>query len=308
MARDRLSEFQQSSINAAGNVPTFNSVRHWWKRTPVFRSRDSNNPTIQQDFLDRVAQVANTLVTCQQTADAVSDQQKRQLSVTSSLVVNQTWQHTETQSNELLKSLFAAKKQLDLIENEVNSVDRKCLSETGHRSILTQIHFNRKQLLNLVERFNQQQLKFRQRKKDHLRRQLRVTGEEVDDERLEQLLDGPGKDQVFTGEILLETEAARQSLNLAEDRFRQLHQVEMSIQQLHELFLQLSLLVEQQGETIDSIEVHVFKATDSTSKGGAELKNAARLRTLNLKTRIICGSVVAVLVILLIIILVWQFS
>ena len=64
----------------------------------------------------------------------------------------------------------------------------------------------------------------------------------------------------------MRVETARAELNEAEDRYEQIRALETSIQQLHEMFLQLSILVQQQGEMVDRIEENV------SGMGGREWK------------------------------------
>ena len=55
----------------------------------------------------------------------------------------------------------------------------------------------------------------------------------------------------------MRVETAKAELNEAEERYEQIRALETSIEQLHEMFLQLSILVQQQGEMINRIEDNV---------------------------------------------------
>ena len=72
----------------------------------------------------------------------------------------------------------------------------------------------------------------------------------------------------------MRVETARAELNEAEERYQQIRALETSIEQLHEMFLQLSILVQEQGEMVTRIEDNVSRRT-----GNGERKNEESVGT-----------------------------
>ena len=68
----------------------------------------------------------------------------------------------------------------------------------------------------------------------------------------------------------MRVETARAELNEAEERYQEIRALETSIEQLHEMFLQLSILVQQQGEMVDRIENNVSMGDGRGKARGAE--------------------------------------
>ena len=78
----------------------------------------------------------------------------------------------------------------------------------------------------------------------------------------EQILQGPGH------------AAARNALADIQERHRDITRLETSIAELHQLFLDMSVLVESQGELLDQIEYTVSQSVNYTGKAVEELRTA----------------------------------
>lgn len=73
------------------------------------------------------------------------------------------------------------------------------------------------------------------------------------------------------------------------------------VQELHQLVLDMSVLVEQQQEVLDQIEVHVGDAHEEVKSAGVQLVKAEQTRRNTRKW--VCIGVLAVLIILLVILI-----
>ncbi|KAM9201235.1 syntaxin-19 isoform 1-T3 [Dugong dugon] len=87
-------------------------------------------------------------------------------------------------------------------------------------------------------------------------RQLEVAGKEVSEEEVNDMLH-QGKWEVFNGSLLTEINITKAQLSEIEQRHKQLVNLENQIKDLRDLFIQISLLVEEQGESINNIEMTV---------------------------------------------------
>merc|ERR1712210_367934 len=67
---------------------------------------------------------------------------------------------------------------------------------------------------------------------------------------------------VFTQGIMMDTAQAKQTLADIEARHADIIKLETSIKELHDMFMDMAMLVESQGEMIDRIEYHVEHAVD----------------------------------------------
>lgn len=94
---------------------------------------------------------------------------------------------------------------------------------------------------------------------------------EIDD-----ILTSGGDQSIFTTQLLQErsTQAAKNALADIQDKHRDIMKLEQSIVELHQLFVDMSVLVETQGEMLDQIEYSVQQAHAFVEKGVKSLEQA----------------------------------
>lgn len=87
-------------------------------------------------------------------------------------------------------------------------------------------------------------------------RQLEVAGKDLPEEEVNDMLH-QGKWEVFNESLLTEITITKAQLSEIEQRHKELVNLENQIKDLRDLFIQISLLVEEQGESVNSIEMIV---------------------------------------------------
>ncbi|KAI4881275.1 hypothetical protein NFI96_009722 [Prochilodus magdalenae] len=113
--------------------------------------------------------------------------------------------------------------------------------------------------------YNEAEMSHRETCKAHIQRQMEIVGREVTGEEIEEMLES-GQWNVFSENMLSEGKTARAALNQIESRHRDLLELEKRIKSIHELFLDVAMLVEQQSSMIDYIQTNV-QNTDAAVKG-----------------------------------------
>ncbi len=91
---------------------------------------------------------------------------------------------------------------------------------------------------------------------------------------------------------------AQKVLNDVQERHQDLMKIEKSLVEMQQLFLDLSLLVNQQGDMIARIDTNVNQAVDYTEKGVQELDGALKQQKKNRKR--MCYSSICMLFVLII--------
>ncbi|KAK4023060.1 hypothetical protein OUZ56_008495 [Daphnia magna] len=125
--------------------------------------------------------------------------------------------------------------------------------------------------------------------KRRIQRQLEIAGYEMGDDEVETALTTGLS--VFSKEFG-ECEAAKLALRDLEDRRQELLGLEKNIQEMHDLFVELNLLVECQGEVVNSIEKNVGQAAGNVDGGKHCLQEARQKQTSLRKKKIVCAVVV----------------
>lgn len=137
-----------------------------------------------------------------------------------------------------------------------------------------------------MHEYNQVEMKQRDNCKIRIQRQLEIMGKDVSGDQIEDMFE-QGKWDVFSENLLADVKGARAALNEIENRHRELLRLESRIRDVHELFLQMALLVEEQAETLNVIEFNVEKTLNYTGEAKAQVRKTLEYKKKN-PCRTIC--------------------
>ncbi|KAL0969788.1 hypothetical protein UPYG_G00232300 [Umbra pygmaea] len=138
-----------------------------------------------------------------------------------------------------------------------------------------------------MSEYNQAEMSQRENCKTRIQRQAEIMGKEVTGEQIEEMVE-TGKWNVFSDNLLTDGRTARSALTEIENRHKELLELESRIRDIHELFFQMALLVEEQGAMVDNIEANVLATADFVSKAQAEIKRAVKYKKNNPCRKLFC--------------------
>ncbi|CAJ0967251.1 unnamed protein product [Ranitomeya imitator] len=179
------------------------------------------------------------------------------------------------------------KKDLQSLREEIKRIAKEIRSklqlieikdDEEEHSVLSQ------QFFEILNQCNMVQTQYRENNVNRIKRQLQITGHSVTDEQFDEMLES-GQTDVFTSNILKDTQVTKQALNEIEARHEEILKLEKSIVELHEMFMYLAMEVEAQGETINSIEKNILHSTDYVEKAKKQLDQAVDNRQKARKVR-----------------------
>lgn len=136
-----------------------------------------------------------------------------------------------------------------------------------------------------MHEYNQAEMKQRENCKIRIQRQLEIMGKDVSGDQIEDMFE-QGKWDVFSENLLADVKGARAALNEIESRHRELLRLENRIRDVHELFLQMAVLVEEQADTLNVIELNVQKTLDYTGEAKAQVR-----KTLQYQRKVPCWTI-----------------
>ncbi|XP_074672929.1 syntaxin-19 [Strix aluco] len=111
-------------------------------------------------------------------------------------------------------------------------------------------------------------------------RQLEVAGKEVSEEEVNDMLQ-QGKWEIFNENLLTEVKITKAQLSEIEQRHKELVSLENQIKDLKELFIQISILVEEQGEMMNNIEISMNNTQEYTQVSKEKFGLAVKYRKRN---------------------------
>lgn len=177
-----------------------------------------------------------------------------------------------------LERLSALSKELEVRHGPCSAVTRMVRSQ--HVTLTRAFH-------DAMSEYNEAEMAQRENCKTRIQRQAEIVGREVSREQIEEMIE-TGKWNVFSDNLLTDGRTARLALTEIENRHRELLELEGRIRDIHELFFQMALLVEEQGGMLDNIEANLGSTQDYVAKATAQIKKAARYKKSNPCRRFFC--------------------
>ncbi|KAJ9179943.1 hypothetical protein P3X46_008253 [Hevea brasiliensis] len=135
------------------------------------------------------------------------------------------------------------------------------------------------------------------------RRYFTVTGEYPDEEIIEKIISDDNGGEEFLKRAIQEHGKGKVLETVVEiqDRHDSAKEIEKSLLELHQVFLDMAVMVEAQGEQLDDIEHHVLNANHYVKDGAKELKSAKDYQRSSRKW--MCIGVILLLLIILVIVI-----
>nr|XP_057918804.1 syntaxin 3b isoform X2 [Doryrhamphus excisus] len=186
-----------------------------------------------------------------------------------------TQEDLEAITNDIKKMANNARNKLKTIERNLESEEQERVS-ADMRIRKSQHAVLSRKFVEVMTKYNEAQVDFRERSKGRIQRQLEITGKATTDEELEEMLES-GNAAVFTAGIV-DSGISKQALSEIEARHKDIVRLESSIKELHDMFVDIAMLVENQGGMIDRIESNMDQSVGFVERAVADTKKAAKFQ------------------------------
>ncbi|KAK7789319.1 hypothetical protein R5R35_009188 [Gryllus longicercus] len=208
-------------------------------------------------------------------------------------------QELEDLMADIKKISFKVRTKLKAIETSIEQDEPSARSAADLRIRKTQHSTLSRKFVEVMTEYNRTQTDYRERCKARIQRQQEIIGVQTTDEQLEEMLD-QGNPAVLTQGIVMDTQQAKQTLADIEARHADIVKLENSIRELHDMFMDMAVLVESQGEMIDRIEYNVEHAVDYVETATQDTKKALKYQSKARRKKImmvICLTVLGVILV-----------
>jgi len=165
----------------------------------------------------------------------------------------------------------------------------------------TQLSSQSKRFYDAWSQYNEDQVSYRQRRKEQMLKKIKVAGTDMSDEQIETMID-EGRTEVFAKSILDQTQMARQQLTELQSRHDEFIKLEKSITEVRDMFFEVAQLVQEQGEMIDNIAVNVGRAEADVEAGKGHLDKAKQHQSKARKMKIILAIVLTIVILIVILV------
>lgn len=159
-----------------------------------------------------------------------------------------------------------------------------------------------KNFTDLMRAYNDVQTEYQSNAKEKLARQCKYVNPDLTDDAIEKIVES-GDAQVFK-DGLMEVdmqEKATQALAYVENKHNDIVRLTESVKELHQLFVDLATLVDNQDELIDDIEANCHKASEYVEKG---VENLHKANVYQKKTRKKMCCIILILVVVVVVVVI----
>ncbi|CAH8443353.1 unnamed protein product [Schistosoma intercalatum] len=245
------------------------------------------------DFFSQVEEIRNLIERVQSLVDNVKNKHSDILS--SPNQDEATKAQLEDAMAEIKTIAHKVRAKLKQMEMNIEYDENSDRTSADLRIRKTQYSTISRNFIEVMTDYNKAQVAFRDACKNRIKRQMEIAERKISNEELEDMLES-GNPAIFTQEIMTDTQQAKQSLADIEARHQDIMKLEKSIKELHDMFMDMAMLVESQGEMIDRIEYNVEQAVDYIESAKADTKKAVKYQSSARKKMIIIGICVAILI------------
>ncbi|XP_052860290.1 syntaxin-1A isoform X2 [Anopheles cruzii] len=256
--------------------------------------------SFMEDFFKEVEEIRMMIDKIQANVEEVKKKHSAILSAPQS--DEKTKQELEDLMADIKKTANRVRGKLKGIEQNIEQEEQTSKSNADLRIRKTQHSALSRKFVEVMTEYNRTQTDYRERCKGRIQRQLEITGRATTNEELEEMLE-QGNSAVFTQGIIMETQQAKQTLADIEARHADIIKLENSIRELHDMFMDMAMLVESQGEMVDRIEYHVETSRDYVATGQQDLVQAVKYMSKARKKKILIAVCLLVTLIILVVFL-----
>uniref|UniRef100_A0A3Q0QRR6 Syntaxin 19 n=1 Tax=Amphilophus citrinellus TaxID=61819 RepID=A0A3Q0QRR6_AMPCI len=164
--------------------------------------------------------------------------------------------------------------------------------EQGPTAVLTRIQGLQHAALHrrfqqVMREYNEGLLTKQERCKHFIIRQLEVSGKNVTEEEVDEMV-ATGKWEVFNENLLNDVRITQTQLSEIEQRHKELLSLENNMKELRDLFMDIFMVVEEQGAFIEHIQTNVERTQDYVAATNEKFKTAARYKKKNPIRQLCC--------------------
>uniref|UniRef100_A0A8C0S8A3 Syntaxin-1A n=1 Tax=Canis lupus familiaris TaxID=9615 RepID=A0A8C0S8A3_CANLF len=176
----------------------------------------------------------------------VGEPEKEERRLLGSSTRGETKEELEELMSDIKKTANKVRSKLKSIEQSIEQEEGLNRSSADLRIRKTQHSTLSRKFVEVMSEYNATQSDYRERCKGRIQRQLEITGRTTTSEELEDMLES-GNPAIFASGIIMDSSISKQALSEIETRHSEIIKLENSIRELHDMFMDMAMLVESQG-------------------------------------------------------------
>ncbi|KAI8882277.1 t-SNARE, partial [Backusella circina FSU 941] len=167
----------------------------------------------------------------------------------------------------------------------------------------------KKKFIETIQRYQDIERTYQQKYRQRVERQIRIVQPNATPDEIERVLDSDEAPQVFAQSLMQSNRSgqARAVLSEVQSRHDDIKKIEKTILELHQLFVDMQMMVEQQAETLAQIEQHAEHTVIDLEQGNKDIDRAI-VSAKSTRAKKWCCFAITIILAVVIAILVWWFA
>ncbi|OVA00866.1 Target SNARE coiled-coil domain [Macleaya cordata] len=257
------------------------------------------------NFFKQVEEIEKQIEKLNKLLKKLQDANEESKAVTKAASMKAIKQRMEKDVDEVGKIALSAKSKIEQLnkENLTNRQKPGCGKGTGvDRTRTARTVAVQKKLKDKMAEFQTLRQTIHQEYREVVeRRVFTVTGTRADEETIDQLIETGDSEQIFQKAIQEQGRGqVMDTLAEIQERHDAVREVERKLLELQQIFMDMAVLVEAQGDMLDNIESQVSSAVDHVQSGNTALQKAKKLQRNSRKW--MCIAIIILLLIVVIIV------
>ncbi|KAK9715907.1 hypothetical protein RND81_06G198000 [Saponaria officinalis] len=258
-----------------------------------------------QSFSKKVQEIEKQYEKINNNLRKLQDAHEESKAVTKASVMKSIKQRMEKDVDEVQKIARVIKSKIeDLDKDNLSSLQKPgCGKGTAiERTRTTQTVQLKKKLRDKMAEFQTLRENVHQEYREVVERRVyTVTGQRADEETIDQLIETGNSEQIFQRAIQEQGRGqVMDTLAEIQERHDAVRDVERKLLELQQIFLDMAVLIDAQGDVLDNIESQVQNAVDHVTTGNTALQRAKSLQKNSRKW--MCFAIIILLIIVAVIV------
>jgi t-SNARE complex subunit (syntaxin) len=268
-----------------------------------YENEEDNGQNFMAAFFEEVKKIRDTIQKIQEYIDIVEHKHEDLLvaySVEQTKVANDALDESMGKITTLANNVRIKLKRMDQENKEAGANSQQGMSADNRIRSSQHSTLSRK-FVQVMTQYNDIQSANKRKYRDAIKRQCKIVDPDIDDRTVDTLLERGETAEIFKGKRLDEAEKALSDIR---ERHEDILRLERSLKELHDMFVDMSILVSEQGDMIDRIENSVAKSQDYVESARKKVKRAEELQAAARQKRWCCvcmmltGAVILIVVVL----------
>lgn len=319
MARDRLAAMRAQQGGGYNDPPSNPSQNTRYGGAGGYQSRRAN-PYAQQDdryemtdvhqdtvpltagagddmsaFYSEISSIQDTLRTYNDNVSRISDLHSRSL--------NNLDEAAQARNAQQLEDLVEGTSRLSNdLKVRIKNLQKKGGSGRDGQIRKQQTQLVKQKFVEAIQNYQQVEQQYRGKYKQRMERQFKIVKPDATPEEIRAVVNDEQGGQIFTQALQSRSGESRAAYREVQERHEDIQRIERTIGELAQLFNDMSVLVEQQEETIDAIQTAAVNVEKDTEVGLQHTEKAVESARAARKKRWICFIIIMIIVAIIVII------